>query len=309
MHVHVNETQLYFEVVGSALGISGTTLRSRPTLVVLHGGPGFDHGYLRPGLDPLGEVAQVVYIDLRGQGRSGRPSIESCTLEQMADDVAELFRILGLERPVVFGHSAGGFVGLHLALRHPSALGGLVLCDTTPTLGHMVADGGPPGLTERGGPDAIAAAERLFGGDWSAESFDAFDRLVWPLYAAPGHEDLPRRLMSLSLIRPEIVQHFFRLLAPQYDVRDRLRDIGVPTLVLVGSHDWVCPPAASRLLAASIPSARLIELGHSGHFCFSEQPAEFTAALTSWLYERERGAGLPVGDYGVPGVAAAGVAL
>ena len=99
--------------------MNGAGLAERPTVVALHGGPGFDQGYLRPGLSPLGAHAQVVFVDLRGQGRSGRPPLHTCTLERMADDVAELCDRLGIVEPVVFGHSAGGFVALHLALRHP----------------------------------------------------------------------------------------------------------------------------------------------------------------------------------------------
>jgi proline iminopeptidase len=49
--------------------------------VVLHGGPGFDQGYLRPGLAPLSSEAQLVFVDLRGQGRSSRPPVQTCTLE------------------------------------------------------------------------------------------------------------------------------------------------------------------------------------------------------------------------------------
>ena len=76
----------------------------------------------------------MIYVDLRGQGRSGRPPIETCTLEQWADDVASLCDLLEIKRPVVFGHSAGGFVAMHLAIRHPGLVGGLILCDSSPTL-------------------------------------------------------------------------------------------------------------------------------------------------------------------------------
>ena len=127
MRAQLNGTELFYDVVGERSG-------DRPTMVALHGGPGFDHRYLRPGLDPLAAWAQVVYVDLRGQGRSGRPPMASCTLEQMADDVAALCRRLGIDRPVVLGHSAGGFVALHLAVRHPGLAGGLILVHTAPTL-------------------------------------------------------------------------------------------------------------------------------------------------------------------------------
>ena len=193
MHISVNHTELYFDVEGPELAIVDGRLEPRPTLVALHGGPGFDHGYLRPGLRPLADAAQIVFVDLRGQGRSGPVPVASCTLEQMADDVAALCAALGIRRPVLFGHSAGGFVALHVALRHPALAGGLILCHTAASLSRAPDPAPPAGPAERGGPEAAAVAARLFGGDMSPEVQAGFDRLVLPLYAAPGHEDVPGR--------------------------------------------------------------------------------------------------------------------
>ena len=145
MRVRIDDTALYLDVEGAELAVDGERLRRRATVVVLHGGPGFDQGYLRPGLRPLADEAQLVFVDLRGQGRSARSPVESCTLEQMADDVAALCDRLGIEHPIVFGHSAGGFVALHLALRHPELPCGLIVCDSAPTLAPLPDDDPPPG--------------------------------------------------------------------------------------------------------------------------------------------------------------------
>ena len=151
----------------------GDALQRRPIVLVLHGGPGFDQDYLRPGLSSLTNDVQLVFVDLRGQGRSSPAPVEACTLEQMADDAAALCSLLGLEAPVVFGHSAGGFVALHLALRHPTLPASLILCDSAPTLAPLPDDDPPAGLAERAGDEAIAVAQRLFGGDLSAETTEA----------------------------------------------------------------------------------------------------------------------------------------
>jgi proline iminopeptidase len=285
MRVHLNETELYFDVASAALAIVDGKLIARPTLIVLHGGPGSDHGYLRPGLDPLREHAQIMYIDLRGQGRSGRPPLASCTLEQMADDVAALCGVLGIERPIIFGHSAGGFVALHLAIRHPALPGGLILCDTAPTARVQQIEEGVPSLAERAGPDALAEAKRLFAGDISAESLKRFRDLVSPFYAAPQHMDVLRRAGSLSTTNLEVMRYFWGTLASHYDVRAALGGIRAPTLVIVGRYDWVHPPAASRTIAEGIPGAKLIELANSGHLGFSEEPERFRAAVIAFLNE------------------------
>ena len=283
MRIVVDGVSLYVDVEGAQLAVNGTRLIERPTIVALHGGPGFDQGYLRPGLGPLSAYAQVVFIDLRGQGRSGRPLVHSCTLERMADDVAELCDRLGIADPVVFGHSGGGFVALHLALRHPGTVRALILCNTNATLQPLIDDDPPRGLAERTSPEAAALAARMFCGDFSAETMRAFTEQIAPAYAGPRHADIPGRLFPLSSFTPEVAQHFFGTLAASYDLRPRLAHIAVPALVAVGRYDWVCPPVASRTLAAGIPDAELVEFPESGHFPFTEEPSAFQTAVARFL--------------------------
>src|SRR5947208_4958304 len=131
MRLKVNGTELYFDVVGSGLDTS-SGFQQKPIMIILHGGPGFDHTYLRPWLDPVSEVAQLVYIDERGCGRSQRHTHEYYQLGIMADDIELFCQTLGIERPIVLGQSFGGFVALSIAHRHPGFASGLVLFDTSP---------------------------------------------------------------------------------------------------------------------------------------------------------------------------------
>jgi proline iminopeptidase len=280
----LNGTDIYFDVEGTGLEITNGKLTSKRTLIALHGGPGFDHGYLRPGLGPLRDHAQLVYVDLRGQGRSARPPIETCTLEQWADDVASLCDLLQIERPVVFGHSAGGFVAMHLAIRHPGLVGGLILCDSSPTL-SPIEDGGPPApnLASRAGPDVLAVAGPIFSGAITPESLAAFSEKVIPFYAGPSHMDVPQRITALSSSNIEIMQYFFNKLAQNYNVLAELSGIAAPTLVMVGEHDWVTPARASRAITRGIPNARMVEFAGAGHFPFSEEPEKFQAEVVAFL--------------------------
>ena len=71
MRVQVGDTRIFFEVIGTKLVPEGPTMRERPTVVLLHGGPGsYDHSYLKPDFARLADVPQVVYLDLPGHGRS-----------------------------------------------------------------------------------------------------------------------------------------------------------------------------------------------------------------------------------------------
>ena len=72
MHLDVNGTRLWFDVDGPALVPDGSQMRQRPTVVLVHGGPGvYDHSYFKPDFARLAGHAQVVYPDLRGHGRPG----------------------------------------------------------------------------------------------------------------------------------------------------------------------------------------------------------------------------------------------
>ena len=62
--------RLFFDVVGSSLEPTDEEMVARPTLLLLHGGPGFDHSSFRPYFDQFADTHQVVYLDHRGQGRS-----------------------------------------------------------------------------------------------------------------------------------------------------------------------------------------------------------------------------------------------
>src|ERR687887_215718 len=94
-------------------------MRERPTIVFVHGGPGFDHSIFKAFYGRLTDIAQLVYYDHRGNGRSEDGPRERWTLDQWADDLRALCDTLGIERPVVFGTSFGGFVALNYATRHP----------------------------------------------------------------------------------------------------------------------------------------------------------------------------------------------
>src|SRR5271168_534778 len=108
MFITVNGQSIFFDVVGSKLSPEGPLMREKPTLLVLHGGPGFDHSTLRGDFDGFADLAQVVYLDHRGNGRSVPSDPANWTLAQWGDDVRAVCGALGIDRPIVLGQSFGG---------------------------------------------------------------------------------------------------------------------------------------------------------------------------------------------------------
>jgi proline iminopeptidase len=282
MRIAVNGTDLWFDVEGASLVPDGEAMHEHPVILALHGGPGLDHAYFKPFLTPLTSFAQLIYLDLRSQGRSGRPPLETCTVEQMADDTVAFCRVLGLERPVVLSHSFGGTVALTLSLRHPDLAGRLVLVDTTACWAADHAEA--LALLEAWHGPAVRAAARSMEGDTSAEAHADFDRLVFPTYVW----DPALRASIMAAVRRSgyvhaLADRFWGGLADAYDLRARLGEIRWPTLVIVGERDWRTPPSASRTIAARIPGAELLVLPDVGHFPYAEAPEAFATAVGQFL--------------------------
>jgi pimeloyl-ACP methyl ester carboxylesterase len=128
MHVDVNGTRLWFDVDGPALVPDGSEMRRRPTVVLVHGGPGvWDHSYFKPDFAPLVKHAQVVYLDVRGHGRSAWGDAATWSFEACADDLRAFCDTVGIARPIVFGHSMGGPIVLLYGARHPGHAAGIIV--------------------------------------------------------------------------------------------------------------------------------------------------------------------------------------
>jgi pimeloyl-ACP methyl ester carboxylesterase len=130
MFVHVNGARIFVDIEGAGLVPDGTAMRAKPALVLLHGGPGFDHSLFKPAFSQLADIAQIVYLDHRGNGRSSRGDPSTWNLAQWGDDVRGVCDALGIEKPIVYGVSFGGFVAQSYATRHPGHAGRLVLTST-----------------------------------------------------------------------------------------------------------------------------------------------------------------------------------
>ena len=278
MQVEVRGARLWFDVDGPALVPDGPRMRRRPTVVLLHGGPGsFDHSYLKPDFARLAEVAQVVYLDLPGHGRSAWGDPASWSFERCADDVRGFCDALGIARPVVFGHSLGGFVAMLYGARHPGHAGALVLQSTH---GRFDLQRIVDGFRRAGGDEVAATAERVYGGDRREVTDEQWAR-CWRL-AGPwvtGDQERARTIMHRELNRPGLA------LMRGFDVLDQLGRVGCPTLVGVGELDPITPVAAARELAAALGegAARLEVFAGAGHFTWKDVPDRYWPVLLEFV--------------------------
>lgn len=283
MQVQVNGVPLFFDVEGAALVPDGDVLRPRPTLLLLHGGPGFDHASFKPAFTALTDCCQLIYLDHRGQGRSGgRDDRSGWTLDQWADDVRGLCDALGIVRPVVLGNSFGGFVAQAYLARHPDHAAGVILSSTA---ARMTLDLILAAFERRGGP-AIRDAAAAFWQDVRAEKVEAYAQVCMPFYTAARPRDgVPGR--ARSIVRPEVLEHFSGRDGEMWrmDFRESLRRVRVPVLLLAGDLDPVTPWECAEELTACLPPQHLTyhRQPDCGHGLWRDQPDRTFAALRAFI--------------------------
>lgn len=286
MHIEVNGTRLFFESVGTTLRMDDPPGRERPPLIVLHGGPGFDHTGLRNYFDRFADAVQVIYLDQRGNGRSARSNPELWTLEQWGDDVRAFAAALGLVRPIVFGNSFGGFVAQAYAIANPGHARGLILSSTS---AHLDMAAWARRIEDCAGAEARAIAEAFWleGGD---EATARFAQKVLPLYMTPG--DDRDRLAARHLIRrADAAHHFYgsKGESRRFDFRPALKAITCPTLVLSGGDgDLTTPPESARELARGIGSHCELEIfSGAKHGAFRDELQAFDGAMRRFFARLE----------------------
>lgn len=282
MRVVVNGTRLFVEVLGARLRLEGARMAERPTLVLLHGGPGADHSIYRPLLEPLAEDAQLLLYDHRGNGRSDVSSPEHWHLAQWADDLRALLDTLGIERPVIFGASFGGMVAQAFVLRHPGRAAGLVL-ESTAARGGAHTARRVAKFAELGGREVEALARRrLIEGDTSAAVIADWMRLCVPLYT---RSPLPPEWFARIVGRDEVTRWFSRAEGEmnRFDFRAELAAVDCPVLLLGGSDDPMIPIENLHDLAAALPHARVEVFAGARHILAHDEPLRFFTAVRRFL--------------------------
>jgi proline iminopeptidase len=261
--------RLFVDVDGAQLVPDGPWLRERPTFVLVHSGPGFDHAGSKAHAGPwFARRGQVVYVDLRGHGRSDRGDPRDWRLDVWADDLAALCELLGIERPVVAGHGFGAMVVANLAIRHPELPRGLLL---NAPAARIVPARSVAVFDRLGGAAAGEAARAHFAGEGD-ESFYRFLRVLYPIL---NGRDAPAETMVRASWNPDVSLQWFRGEARTVDLRAGLRSLRVPVLVLAGEDDAWSPPATVREFLDALPPGLATVHSYPGvrHTILRDNPA------------------------------------
>jgi proline iminopeptidase len=272
----------------SRIPVAGAELYAREVgkgtaIIVLHGGPDFDHSYLLPELDRLSDSYRLIYYDQRGRGRSAdgvRP--EDVTL---ASDVADIDRVrehFKLDSVVLLGHSWGTVLALEYACRYPHRVSHLILMNPAPAsaddyqgLRKDWLEKRPEDMERRkvisasaafkeGEPEAVTAYYRIHFKLALARTED-YDKIIARMRSSFTKDGV----LKARAVEARLMNETWFL--PGYDLLPKLKDVKIPTLVISGDHEFI-PAATAEHITQSIPNARMVTLKGCGHFSYLECP-------------------------------------
>lgn len=266
--------KIWYEVRGSAAGTP---------LVMVNGGPGFDHTYVlcSDAWDTIAKRRRVVLYDQRGNGRSGAlDKSQSCTLADQIADLDALRARLGAKRIDLLGHSWGGYLVMAYAARHPDRVAHLIIADSgapkwsdTEFIFKYVF---PDGLDRQGQLDFADAL-----GDTSAsrESLGEYFKMLF--VSSEKRDEFVSRRATYRYSRE--VNAALNADLAKYDMWPVLPTLEMPTLVLTGRYDMNVAPSTAWKIHRAIPGSKWDVFEKSGHLPYFEEPDKFVRVVNNFL--------------------------
>ena len=269
-------------IAGADLHVVDLGRPRRGTIILVHGGRGIgDHASELEAYRPLADEYRLIAYDQRGCGESSETP--PFTFDRLADDLEELRRTLVGQPCVVLGGSFGGMIALTHAIRHPGSASHLVLRGTAPSHHHEAeAIENIKARLHKATSASVEMVHKMFS-DRVVDDTELM--LIWaalqPLYFERFDPDAS--LERTRKMRFHAITHNALFAEKDYDLRPRLKEIAIPTLVVCGAADWICPPSQSRLLAEAIPNAELFMVENANHAVHVEARDAVLTRLRTFL--------------------------
>lgn len=261
MQVRANHIQMNYTLTG----------KDKAPVVMLSHSLGSSLGMWEPQMESLEASFQVLRYDTRGHGGSDAPA-GPYTLEELGEDAVALMDKLGLDVVHWVGLSMGGMIGQAIALYHADRLRSLSLCDTA----SIIPEEAQPTWEER-----IRRAREQ---GMEALAQETLERWFTPPYLSQNTPDIQRiRSSFLSTLVAGFVgcSEAIRRL----DYLERLSEIAMPTLIIVGEQDLGTPVAAAQAMHERISGSKLRVLPSAAHLSNVEQAEPFNETLLAFLRE------------------------
>ena len=228
-------------------------------------------------VDCLADHYQVICPDLPGHGASGCPS-GACDFASLTRDITRFIEGLGLHRVTIIGWSIGASVAILLAASHRLPVDSLVLVDGTPSF--MTRDGFPHGLSAA----SLRRMLKLADSDFGRALREFYGLLLSEEDQALPSGDEIRELLTDEqyLPRRDAARSLLASLARE-DLRENLGSINIPSLLMHGDQDTICPPGASAFMQERLDGAEMITFPGAGHAPFLTRADFFNRTLAEFL--------------------------
>jgi proline iminopeptidase len=243
--------------------------------------------YIRT-LGSMEKLFTIVYLDSRGTGRSGRAqTLKEYTWDDLVGDLEALRAHLKQQETWLMGHSEGGVQVLQYAIKHPNRVKGMVLLTSEAVMDDAVfADIRRRQLLRLGQPWYESAAKAFENetppatDEAFAENLKAALPLYWsdPAKIEPFQDDFAAALPSAQAAVASYESGRY-----PFDLRDQLKSMTAPALIVVGDDDIVCSPEAAITLHLALPNSKLLLIEDCGHFPWMEQPEVFEKKVSQFL--------------------------
>lgn len=259
-----NGVNIYYETLGQGVPVT-----------FLH--PFSTNGYIWYfQLFTFAQTNQCVVIDERGHGRSDKPQ-QGYAIQEMTKDVAAVLDELKIDKTVLVGNSIGGMIAMQFNLDHPDRVLGNVIVSS----GTGVGQGMPPEVSAAFEKDYQAAFGQLLEGTVSAKTKQERAEILDLMKAQfMVQSNFPRHVFMAASQDPSGVFN--------WNIKDQLKNIRKPTLVLAGEEDQATTVEINKVLSDNIPNAELRAIKDVGHFYQLEKPHEFNQVLRQFLNQVAR---------------------
>jgi len=274
----INGTELYTMTMG----------QGDPVLVI-HGGPGLNHRYFLPYLDPLARTHQLIFYDQRACGKSSvQVDTNAITLNNFIEDIEGLRKAYGITRLNLLAHSWGGLLALKYAIRYPGNIKTMILVDA---IGASSAPNSEANriLADRFTPeDNDHRAAIIRSKEFEQRDPEAIEALMKIAFKHQFYNTA--FLDSLRLGLDENYGETSRLLqylgseVITFDFQSDLKNITTPTLLIYGRYDPLTELVGDGL-ARNMNNAEYVVINQCGHFPFIEQQDKFMQIVTKFLGE------------------------
>jgi proline iminopeptidase len=264
-------------------------------IILLHGGPDFDHNYLLPDMDRLSESFRLIYYDQRGRGKSADDvQPEDVTIQSEIEDLEHLREYFQLESVALLGHSWGGLLAMEYALRYPQRVSHLILMNTAPAshddLVLFQFERRRTAAQDLEQLQVLKSTAKYAQGDLETDA--AYYRIHFRM-ALQQSQHLERTIKSLRLnFTPEGVRKARAIekrlydqtwISSEYNLLPQLKQLNIPTLIMHGDHDFI-PIECAVHIAQAIPGTRFVLLKECGHFSYLECPNEVRKEIVAFFY-------------------------